>query len=250
MRRNANRQTAASAKDGFNAEERENLKRICLAFNKVGNVLLELHPLFDSVTLLSGLTDKAKTGCYFIKIGYSGEILPADADPSSVSMHGVHWQMIIDDLNSGYATSFGILLEENATILPEKIVDEISYEFERQDLEVQKANKRYLAQKRLSESKGKTQKLLALNVEPLFPGCWRKEAFTPRIYVEKLEKYKGASCVDVAEQQDLQAQLSTDLTGFQGPAYNYDDHDLTERWMKSFEANTGNIGTCACTVSE
>jgi hypothetical protein len=241
MKRNANRQTSASANDGFNADERENIKRICLAFNKVGNILLQLHPLFDNVALLSRLTDKAKTGCFFCKIGYAGEILSADAEQSLISLHGVHWHMITEALTEGYANSFGGSHEGGMIDLPEEVADEINYEFERQDLEVQKANKRFLAQKRLSESKGKTEKLLELNDQPLFPGSWRKEAYAPRVYVEKLQKYKGASCVEEGEKRDLQEQLRTSLQGFQGPAYNYDDHDLTERWMKSFEDSTGNI---------
>lgn len=255
MKRNANRQTAVSANDGFNPDEKENIKRISLAFNKVGNLLLQLHPLFDHVALLSSLTDKAKTGHFFCKIGYSGDILPADAEQSLISVHGVRWQMIIEELNAGYATSFGMSPEVGTIVLPEEIVDEISYEFERQDLEVQKENKRFLTQKRLSESKGlaqkrldeskvKTKKLLELNDQPLFPGCWRKEAFAPRVYVEKLQEYKGASCIEPREQRDLQQQLRTSLAGFQGPAYNYDDHDLTERWMNSFEDSTGSIGRC------
>ena len=242
MRRNANRQTTVSVNDGFNADERENIKRISLAFNKVGNLLVQLHPLFEHVALLSNLTNKAKAGYFFCKIGFSGEILPHDAEQSLISVHGVQWQMIINELNAGYAASFAMNVDGGAIVLPEEIIDEISYEFERQDLEVQKENKRFLAQKRLDESKGKTQKLLQLNDQPTFPGCWRKEAFAPRVYVEKLLKYKGATCVSLREQQDLQEQLRTNLTGFQGPAYNYDDHDLTERWMKSFEDSSGSIG--------
>ena len=242
MKRNANRQTAIG-NDSFNAEERENLKRICLTFNKVGNVLLKLYPLFDSVSLLSSLTDRAKTGAYFIKIGYDGELLAKDADKSAVAMNGVFWNLIARELNQGYADKFGLSIENEAIVLPEDVLDEVRYEIERQEMEISREVKRYMTQKRLNESKGKTQKLLELNDQPLFPGCWRKEAFGPRVYVEKLEKYKAATCVSESEKKDLQEQLLTNLSGFQGPAYNYDDHDLTERWMKSFEDTTGRIGT-------
>lgn len=90
----------------------------------------------------------------------------------------------------------------------------------------------------------------------MFPGKWRKDPFPPRTY-QWLSEYRitsnigtlGCCCYarslvsmsDEAfvtgpeERVRLQEQLHTPLDGFLGQAYNYDDHDLTEEWMVSFQ---------------
>ena len=219
----------------FTLQEKENIKRICLACDKIGNVLLKLHPMFDQVRILSHLTERAKEGEFFIKIGYDGHVLSTDSEDDLIAMDAVNWQKIMNDLNCLYAIEMDISVEGSVMVLPEDIVDEISYEIERQDMEIEREKKQYLMRKRLNESKSKTKRLIELNDQPLYPGPWRKEPYPPRVYVEKLEKYKATNCVDDAEKQDLIVQLQTNLAGFQGPAYNYDDHNLTETWMKSFE---------------
>lgn len=93
----------------------------------------------------------------------------------------------------------------------------------------------------------------------MFPGKWRKDPFPARTY-QWLSEYRitsnigtlGCCCcccahsclvsmsdeVFVAGPEEgvrLQEQLHTPLDGFLGQAYNYDDHDLTEEWMVSFQ---------------
>ena len=47
--------------------------------------------------------------------------------------------------------------------------------------------------------------------------------------------YSTTSNIGDEEGTQLRAQLVTPLDGFLGQAYNYDDHDLTEEWMVTFQ---------------
>ena len=65
-------------------------------------------------------------------------------------------------------------------------------------------------------------------------GKWHKEPFLRRTY-EKLTDYAVTNFISEAEGELLRQQLVTPLDGFQGQAYNYDDHGLTEEWMVTFK---------------
>lgn len=65
---------------------------------------------------------------------------------------------------------------------------------------------------------------------------WRKEAFPPRQY-DPITEYVPTNSVSLEEGNDLIKLLQTNLDGYLGPAYNYDDRRLTEEWMLSFRDN-------------
>ena len=119
------------------------------------------------------------------------------------------------------------LLSENhpsgeAFVLPSSVVDELGAERYFQSQEEVKHG-----------AKEKMRLLQERNGQPLMPGKWRKEPYPKRIY-EELEDYCMTPFIDEEEENRIQNQLETSLSGFVGQAYNYDDHGLTEEWMVSF----------------
>ena len=68
----------------------------------------------------------------------------------------------------------------------------------------------------------------------MISGKWRKEPYAARAY-EYLTDYAVTANVGEEEGTQLRQQLVTPLNGFLGQAYNYDDHDLTEEWMVTFQ---------------
>lgn len=68
----------------------------------------------------------------------------------------------------------------------------------------------------------------------MISGKWRKEPYAARSY-EYLTDYAVTANVGEEEGKQLRQQLVTPLNGFLGQAYNYDDHDLTEEWMVTFQ---------------
>ncbi len=48
-------------------------------------------------------------------------------------------------------------------------------------------------------------------------------------------EYVPASCLSAEESQAVTKDLATNLDGYIGPAYNYDDRKLTEEWMSNFQ---------------
>lgn len=68
----------------------------------------------------------------------------------------------------------------------------------------------------------------------MIPGKWRKEPYGTRAY-EYLTDYSVTANIGEEEGRQLREQLVTPLNGFLGQAYNYDDHDLTEEWMVTFQ---------------
>lgn len=69
---------------------------------------------------------------------------------------------------------------------------------------------------------------------PIISGKWRKEPYATRAY-EYLTDYAVTGNIGEEEGKQLRQQLVTPLNGFLGQAYNYDDHDLTEEWMVTFQ---------------
>lgn len=69
---------------------------------------------------------------------------------------------------------------------------------------------------------------------PVIAGKWRKEPYSTRAY-EYLTDYAVTANVGQEEATELREQLVTPLNGFLGQSYNYDDHDLTEEWMVTFQ---------------
>eukprot|EP01035_Chromulina_nebulosa_P017573 gene17573-23141_t len=84
------------------------------------------------------------------------------------------------------------------------------------------------------KAKSKLQSLQNRNGQAVMLGKWRKEPFPARVY-DKLDSY--AVCKGLSEKDSTATlkQLNTKMNGFLGPAYNYDDHSLTEAWMMSFK---------------
>ena len=75
----------------------------------------------------------------------------------------------------------------------------------------------------------------ALQDQPVVEGTWRKAPVDQREY-ETLSDYVVTSTIPPAEQRLLLEQLNTPMeTCFRGPAYNFDDGQLTEEWMCSFK---------------
>ena len=75
----------------------------------------------------------------------------------------------------------------------------------------------------------------ALSDQPMVSGPWRKSPADQREY-EKLDEYIATKTISTSEQSSVLEQLTTTLTtGFRGPAYNFDDGQLTEEWMCSFQ---------------
>lgn len=66
------------------------------------------------------------------------------------------------------------------------------------------------------------------------PNRWRKEAFTLREY-DPITEYVPTKSIDIDEGNSLLDSLNTNLDGYIGPAYNYDDQLLTEDWMLNFQ---------------
>jgi len=74
----------------------------------------------------------------------------------------------------------------------------------------------------------------ALEHQPAVGGPWRKTPVEKRDY-EKLNDYVVTATIPPGEQVLLLQQLNTPMeTCFRGPAYNFDDGQLTEEWMCSF----------------
>ena len=80
---------------------------------------------------------------------------------------------------------------------------------------------------------------------PAISGKWRKEPYGARTY-EYLTDYSVTSNIGDEEGTNLRDQLITPLNGFLGQAYNYDDHDLTEEWMVTFQNKGSGTGSGAC----
>ena len=106
--------------------------------------------------------------------------------------------------------------------LPMALLDDLSSEryFQEED-------------ERANVSKLRLSAVQKRNGQPMFPGKWRKEPYSTRIY-EKLVDYVMTPSIPEAEGASLRAQFDTPLDGFLGQAYNYDDHCLTEEWMVTF----------------
>ena len=74
-----------------------------------------------------------------------------------------------------------------------------------------------------------------LDDQPKVSGSWRKTQGEHRKY-DVLTQYAVTSTIPESEQLEVLQQLKTPLqTGFRGPAYNFDDGQLTEEWMCSFK---------------
>jgi hypothetical protein len=70
---------------------------------------------------------------------------------------------------------------------------------------------------------------------PHFPSLrWRKEAYSPREY-DSINEYVPTSSIDVNEGLALVDSIKTNLDGYIGPAYNFDDQRLADDWMLNFK---------------
>lgn len=63
---------------------------------------------------------------------------------------------------------------------------------------------------------------------------WKKEAYLPRQY-DPIKEYVPTNSIDAHEGSSILDSLNTNLDGYIGPAYNYDDQRLAEDWMLSFQ---------------
>mmetsp|Transcript_11481 Transcript_11481/g.42868 ORF Transcript_11481/g.42868 Transcript_11481/m.42868 type:complete len:1958 (-) Transcript_11481:262-6135(-) len=72
-----------------------------------------------------------------------------------------------------------------------------------------------------------------VNSECLFPGRWRRKAFPHRQY-EKILDYVPSTMLADSERERIEALRKTEMSGFCGGAYNFDDNELQEEWMTGY----------------
>jgi hypothetical protein len=102
----------------FNKVDAENMKRICLMFDRIDGVLRKLNPKNADLRWLSELLKKAKTGIYFVNIGYNGGIVLSGDKKNVVAFRGVDWTTLTADIRDAYA--LGSVDEQNplGTVVP------------------------------------------------------------------------------------------------------------------------------------
>ena len=146
-----------------------------------------------------------------------GKYFYRDSDPLLQDFDRVHWILLLEDVLRGYD-------EENSDdkVVMEVVREEIEFEQEVEENEREAVFKKQM--KRLLQQS---------NDLPAMTGRWRREPFPPREYLP-LTTYRVTDNVSAEEASEVRSQLLTELDGFLGPAYNYDDCGLTEAWMVSF----------------
>lgn len=86
----------------FSKVDAENMKRIRLLFDRIDSALRDAYPKQADLLWLSELLEKAKSGIYFVNIGYNGcVVLPGDTK-IVVAFRGVDWETLTTDIRDAY----------------------------------------------------------------------------------------------------------------------------------------------------
>ena len=193
-------------------EDAESLKRIRLLLDRISRILLEFRASTD---WLNFITNNAKAGGYFVTVSIPVQISVTSerSVPGFVSFRGVDWICVEADILSYYSgctsrrkvklpdssssVSGGNTTTDNntsssssrssdnsssSTLLQSKIISEINYEVERQDLE---------GQRLLSIEMGKSMETRngLLGVDKSLK--WRKQPYPCRSY-DRIHQYEPA----------------------------------------------------------
>lgn len=127
--------------------------------------------------------------------------------------------------------------------LEQKLLNIISSDIKVSSTQLFKINEEIAIERRFQKDedlKLKTKNLQERNDQAILPGPWRKKPFPIRRY-QKLNDYAITESISSEESTKIKNQLTTDLDGFLGPPYNYDDQGLTEEWMVSYKITKDNI---------
>ena len=177
---------------------------------------IEENPVIYQLRKLNGYVNEGK---YFLNTTELEMFEQRSPKPPDYLFRKVDWELFENDLKFLLAGN-----ESQDFLLPREVQEQIYVEKTIQQEKISKALKK------LMQDKFKLR-----NLEPCLNGKWRKVAFPPRKY-EMLDKgYAITGNIPAEEAAELEEQLVTPLNGYLGPAYNFDDNDLTQQWMVSFK---------------
>ena len=183
------------------------LERIMLP---VGSIILTAYTQTLAQRIEHFIKQRLKCGEFYFVSSFTGRLL-------------VNWDLfyasVIELFSEGHPDSD---VQGKGFILPKSMQDDLDAERHFQEEEEKKYS-----------SKEQLRVLHSRNGQPIMPGKWHKEAYPKRIYTE-LTDYTVTPFVSDEEANAINNQLLTTMDGFLGPAYNYDDHGLTEEWMVTF----------------
>jgi len=197
-------------------------KRASKLFDRIDRLFSEISPYVPNADRhVNTVKGKLKYGDYYMY----------DSTDKKQYLRQINFEQVALDLSE---RCYG---EPRIELLPAKIRHEFVYERAKQNDERLELLKRE-----------HIRDLEKRNDLPQISGKWRKEPYPVRVY-ERLTNYVPASLTASVSglistntndnPENLNSlelkQLDTDLEGYLGQPYNYNDGELTEEWMSSFQ---------------